>query len=607
MLIIVLIGIIMLAAISTLLGGWGLTRVRDRAIADNADVLEQRTRVYLLRMAQERAEASDQRLQAIQQLTATSASYLSQIEGSAETSDTHTILDADHKWRYFHGKTTILLPADPDPKPLLAELVGSERLNELFSGLARATPEIARISYMTPSGTIRTFPQLPVFKIPDGWSVQKDVAFQAALPAHNPLRKVVWTAGVHPLVDDLGQYGKSRPSMVISAVAPVYRDGVFKGAVIADVSRDRLAASLGRLGEEQTGFAFLLDEQGHLAATSKEGELALAGKSIPDGELSGVALDQVNPTIAPIVADMHAGNGGSAVISLNGRPHILAYAPIGEVKWSIGLAVPLDEIVVDTSKTAAHLTDLAGETRTYIILASLAAVAVLGLIISYVLRQQFMRPLTALVEATRSIAAGNLCPIEATRGDELGQLARAFNTMTESLSASRYDLTAANQQLELKIQDRTADLNMAVTKLEETFANQQELLRALREVSTPVIPVVEGALAMPLVGQIDEERARNMTATLLGRIERDRARTVLLDITGVPVIDTQVAQSLIQMVSASRLLGAEVVLVGVAPEVAQTIVTLGIDLRGLHTAADLRSAVERLLARRRAAAHPLTA
>jgi rsbT co-antagonist protein RsbR len=167
--------------------------------------------------------------------------------------------------------------------------------------------------------------------------------------------------------------------------------------------------------------------------------------------------------------------------------------------------------------------------------------------------------------------------------------------MTAALAASRAEITAANLQLERKVQERTADLDLAVRKLEESFATQQVLLSTLREVSTPVIPVIAGVLAMPLIGQIDEERVQHMTSALLAGIEREHANVVLLDITGVPVIDTYVAQALLRLVAASGLLGAEVVLVGVSPEVAQTIVTLGIDLRGLRTAADMRSAVEKLL------------
>jgi anti-anti-sigma factor len=270
----------------------------------------------------------------------------------------------------------------------------------------------------------------------------------------------------------------------------------------------------------------------------------------------------------------------------------------------MGLGVPLDEVTAATNRTAEKVTAIASETRSFGLLASLAALILLGLVMSYVLRRQFVRPLTMLSSATQAIAEGDLQPIAATGDDEIGQLARSFNTMSAALGASRAELTAANTQLEAKVRERTADLDMAVARMEQLFATQQDLLRTLREVSTPVIPVLEGVLAAPLIGQIDDERAENMTRDLLARIERERARTVLLDITGVPLIDTQVAQALMRAVSASRLLGAEVVLVGVAPEVAQTIVTLGIDLGDLRTAADLRSAVEQLLARRSKASRP---
>jgi anti-anti-sigma regulatory factor/HAMP domain-containing protein len=260
--------------------------------------------------------------------------------------------------------------------------------------------------------------------------------------------------------------------------------------------------------------------------------------------------------------------------------------------------VPLDEATAAANRTAERVTSISSQTRTFGLLASLAAVLLLGLAMSYLLRRQFVRPLTTLSGATRAIAEGNLQPIAISSDDEIGQLARSFNSMSAALGASRAELTAANSRLEQKVRERTADLDMAVGRMEQLLGTQQELLRALREVSTPIIPVIEGVLAAPLIGQIDDERATHMTHELLTRIERERAHTVLLDITGAPVIDTRVAQALLRVVSASRLLGAEVVLVGVAPEVAQTMVTLGLDLGELRTAADLRSAVEQLLTRR---------
>jgi anti-anti-sigma regulatory factor/HAMP domain-containing protein len=288
-----------------------------------------------------------------------------------------------------------------------------------------------------------------------------------------------------------------------------------------------------------------------------------------------------------------------ARVELLGRPYLLVYAPISGIDWGLGIAAPLDEITASTTETTTRISAIAGETSLLILAASLAAVVTMSLAMGLVLRHQLIRPLSTLISATEAIAAGDPRPIAIVGDDELGRLAASFNTMTGALESSRGEITATNQRLALTVKERTADLGLAVAKLEEANATQQELLRTLRNVSTPVIPVIEGVLAMPLIGQLDDERTQHMTRVLLERIEHESARVVLLDITGVPVIDTRVAQALLRTVTASGLLGAEVVLVGVAPEVAQTIVALGLDLRGLSTAADLRSAVEQIMAERR--------
>jgi rsbT co-antagonist protein RsbR len=105
------------------------------------------------------------------------------------------------------------------------------------------------------------------------------------------------------------------------------------------------------------------------------------------------------------------------------------------------------------------------------------------------------------------------------------------------------------------------------------------------------MPVQEGILVMPLIGAIDSERAALLMDSLLRAIERHRARIVIMDVTGVPLVDSQVAQTLMQAADAARLLGTKTILVGVRPELAQTIVGLGLDLRGLVTCADLQSGV----------------
>lgn len=125
---------------------------------------------------------------------------------------------------------------------------------------------------------------------------------------------------------------------------------------------------------------------------------------------------------------------------------------------------------------------------------------------------------------------------------------------------------------------------------------QQEIIeaqkQALRELSTPIVPITEDVIAMPLIGSIDTSRAQQIMEKLLESINHYGAEAVIIDITGVPVVDTKVADHLIQVTRAARLLGARCILVGISPEVAHTIVSLGVDLSGLITRSDLQSGIE---------------
>jgi len=111
----------------------------------------------------------------------------------------------------------------------------------------------------------------------------------------------------------------------------------------------------------------------------------------------------------------------------------------------------------------------------------------------------------------------------------------------------------------------------------------EEQRRTISELETPVIQVWEGILAVPLVGGLDTARAQDMTEALLEKIVQTGSEVVLVDITGVPVMDTAVAKHLLETVSAARLLGAEVLIVGLTSQVAMTLVHLGLDLGGVTT------------------------
>jgi rsbT co-antagonist protein RsbR len=114
---------------------------------------------------------------------------------------------------------------------------------------------------------------------------------------------------------------------------------------------------------------------------------------------------------------------------------------------------------------------------------------------------------------------------------------------------------------------------------------------AIRELSTPILELSDGLLLLPIVGVVDSHRARQMTEKLLTAIRNHRARVLVIDVTGVPAVDTMVANHLVQATEAARLLGATSVVTGVSAEVAQTMVKIGVDLRGLRTLGNLRGGI----------------
>ena len=135
----------------------------------------------------------------------------------------------------------------------------------------------------------------------------------------------------------------------------------------------------------------------------------------------------------------------------------------------------------------------------------------------------------------------------------------------------------------------------AYQKSREEVINRQQ--REMLELSTPVVKLWEGILAIPMIGTLDSARTQVVMETLLQKVVETGAQIAILDITGVPTVDTLVAQHLLKTVTALRLMGAECIISGVRPQIAQTIVHLGVDLQGVTTKANLADALALALKR----------
>lgn len=155
---------------------------------------------------------------------------------------------------------------------------------------------------------------------------------------------------------------------------------------------------------------------------------------------------------------------------------------------------------------------------------------------------------------------------------------------------------------EVSVLFMTRDITERKREEQDRLAMQEQLIAAqqatLRELATPLIPLAEGVIVMPLVGVIDSTRSQQILETLLEGIAARQADIAILDITGVRVVDAQVANGLLRAAQAAKLLGSQVVLTGISPDIAQTLVMLGGDLSGIVTRSSLQSGIAYALERR---------
>lgn len=191
------------------------------------------------------------------------------------------------------------------------------------------------------------------------------------------------------------------------------------------------------------------------------------------------------------------------------------------------------------------------------------------------LRARIARPLGALAVQADAVAGGQLDQeVAVTSADEIGGLQRSFKAMIDNLRGQR-----------AAIEQRNAEL-------EASLATQRQLLSTVHDLSTPLLPVLEGVVVLPIVGHLDAARARELTATLLEGVARQRARMAILDITGLATVDAEIIALLIESMQAVELLGARAALAGISAEMARIMVRQEVNLQSLATYADLRTAIE---------------
>ncbi len=390
--------------------------------------------------------------------------------------------------------------------------------------------------------------------------------------------------------------------LVIMAVPATDVLGDFQGTLMVEVNLKFMWDLVDRLEIGETGLAYVVDRQGNLIAFGDTARV-LRGENV--GHLKEVGEFTSNP--APV--DETGANISSGI---NGTTIVGTYVPLGVPDWAVVTELPVEEAYREVIRDAA------------ISVGVMLAVAVLAGLIGVGVARRLSVPLRNLTETATRIAGGETGLQAAIAGPaEVASLARAFNSMTAQLRELINSLKQRNEyqratvqkyveymaevgegnlsaRLSLEGDEHEADDPLMVLghNLNEMTANLQRMITTVEEqretilgLSTPVVPVLNRVLVLPLIGSIDTARAQQIMEMLLEAIGHHGAEVVIIDITGVAMVDTRVADGLIQVITAAGLLGAKCVLVGISPEVAQTIISLGIDLSAIVTRSDLQSGI----------------
>lgn len=334
--------------------------------------------------------------------------------------------------------------------------------------------------------------------------------------------------------------------------------------LVADVSMQRIWTSTTRIETAAEMRVLILTEQGDLISAAKIESL------LEHPEMRGIPLLGSEATVATYK-------------SVFGEEVLGVRTSIEPVDWILVVERPLEVIYGNVGRLAVSL----------LMIIFIATPIVIG--VGWYVGRRIAGPIQTLYAGVTRFSENpnNFEPVLLDTHDELSSLAGAFNTMASGLNASQKRLANLNEELEAQVVGRTSELHNALAEVQAQNLAQERLLDTVRRLSMPSIPITKHMVVMPLVGEFSADRANDISTTLLLTIEQERAKIVILDITGVPVVDNIVARAILDAAQAARLLGAQVILAGIRPDMAETLVNLHINLGMIESAATLEQAFKR--------------
>lgn len=461
----------------------GLSRLQHDAAQLSATALTQQGQTDLQKRASLEATLSNNRLVQAANLTRIAADYLVAAAQNAE----QIVWDATQFQTYPQDNllydanpnriTDLIIPAYVTLDDAQWQRVAqSAALDNIFPSLLPQAPEAIAIYYQETSMAFRYYPAINVVEYAAGSPGldPKNANYMwvtsPAAPANDPERLTVWDP---PYADNLNQ------GLLITANTPVYFGDDYQGVVSIDLSLARLVDQLQEIQPTPGSYAFIVDENGRLVAAAANGIPRLLNQTNdanPDqlADILGVSLaDSTHADLAAVLPMMLDGSEGLAETTIAGEEMLLAFAPMPDLGWSLGIAVPLAELTAPAdllaAETAVNASNILRLTLGLVTLFFLAAL--IGVVVT---NRRLTRPIADLVQGTAAVTAGDLdIAIPVTTADELGRLAASFNSMTAVLRQTHASLEQQNQALQAEMSERQ-QAEAALRQSEEQYRRELE-------------------------------------------------------------------------------------------------------------------------------------
>ncbi len=371
---------------------------------------------------------------------------------------------------------SVFIPAAEDlMAPLIAELNTARQIDFIIPSLLESNPDIVALYFGGLSGETIYYPNIDLAAIvPPDFDVTQRPWFINATPASNPDRMSVWT---DPYLD------AALHGLVITCSFPVYdMEDQFRGVAAMDIQLNRITEIVTNIHIGQTGYAFLIDKDMRLIAMPLSGyqDLGIQPESFPLGDI--LTQDKVS-TIVPAefwatIEDMATGNSGLEIIPIGVSERFIIYQPIPEVGYNLAIVVPTQELLTDAI-AANQLIARVTQNTILISVLLVGIILIFALLATLGISNRLTRPLIALTQIAEEISRGNL-EAEAVVGthDEMGSLAKAFNSMTARLRDMIINLESRVAERTLVLERRALQIQTAaeVGNAAASMRNLEELL-----------------------------------------------------------------------------------------------------------------------------------